>query len=118
MRSRGFFISVSIFFLIVLVYVADDQAAGHYPHVLASLRLAVLLVLTKIAAGLIEAPFRAKRATLYYEDMVGDWLRFGLLAVVAIALHFIAGRIVHGPVAVAPVALGVYAIFYLVRRGS
>jgi hypothetical protein len=111
-------IGVSVLCLIVLVYLADGQAARHYPQVSASLRLAALLVLTKMVAGILEAPFRAKRATVYYEDLLGDWLQFGLLGLVAVVLHFVVGLIVAAPLAVAPVALGVYAVFLLVRRAS
>lgn len=118
MRSRAFLIGSAVLFLIALVSAAAWQAARYYPQAPASLRLAGLLVFAKIAGGAVEAPFRAKRATVYYEDLVGEWLQFGVLAAAAVALHFIAGQIVQEPVAVAPVALGVYGIFCLVRRAA
>ncbi|MDP2871285.1 MAG: hypothetical protein Q8P31_01945 [Bacillota bacterium] len=118
MSSRTFGYGLSIAFLCVFVFVGDNWLALWYPQAQPAVRLAVLLVLTKAAADILETPVRARRPTVYYEDLARDWLRFGLLSLVAVGLHFVAQRAVSGPVAVAPVALGVYAISYLVRRAS
>jgi hypothetical protein len=115
---RGLRICVSVLFLTVLVYSVAGHFTRWYPQASQPLVLALLLVLTKTAADLLEAPFKARQPTVYYEDLFYDWLRFGLLGVVAVVAHAAMGLVVQGPLPVAPVALGVYGIFYLVRRAS
>lgn len=118
MSSRKFAFGLSIVILCVLAFAGDGRLALWYPELQPSVRLAVLLVLIKVAGDILEAPARARRQTLYYEDLVADWLSFGLLSLVAVGLHFVAQLVASGPVAVGPVALGVYGISYLVRRAS
>lgn len=110
MRSRRVLYSISVVLLGALVHLAARQMERWLPELDATLRLACLLPLAKLAADLLERPFRPRRQTFYYEDYFSEWVHFGALSVVAVAGHAVATTLARGPVNVPWLALGVYLV--------
>lgn len=99
--------------LVILVLVAGGQLRRWQPALHATTQLAILLVLTKALADLLELPLQAKRPTFYYEDYFAGWLHYGILAAVAAAGHALAGGIIDRQLTTGPLALGTYLIWRL-----
>jgi len=102
---------VAVLVLLLTVHIAALQLERWAPGLHRSAQLAVLLLLTKLLADLLERPFRPRRATFYYEDYFGEWVHFGALAVAALAGHFLLAILVDGPMPTVWIALGVYLIW-------
>lgn len=98
-----------------VAFLADGLLRELRPGWHPSARLALLLVVTKAAADLLEAPRLGMRPTLYYADYLGQWAYFGLLAAVAVAAHLVVVATVSIDWAPAtwPLALGVYLAWRL-----
>lgn len=99
--------------LLIAVNVAGLQLARAMPGVHRTFQLAMLLLLTKLLADLLERPFRPRRATVYYEDYFSEWAHFGILSLISLAGHFLLSGLVDGPMPTAWLALAVYCVWRL-----
>jgi hypothetical protein len=99
--------------LVGLVLFASARLTSLQPGWHPSLRLAVLLALTKTLADLLEAPLRPRRPTFYYADYVAQWLHYAALGLVAVVGHLLGGAVIDQPLTTGPLALGVYLVWRL-----
>jgi hypothetical protein len=105
--------------LIVCVHAGGALMARVWPESGHSVRLLVLLAISKMSGDLLLGSLRrAPQPTVYYQDFLIDWLRFGVLAAAGTLFHAAATRLVDSPVSPGPVAFGVYLIHRLMFRVS
>jgi Ca2+/Na+ antiporter len=116
--TRRSLIAVCIVALVVSVFVADGRVRAWWPGLGTTVRLGLLLFVTRLLGLGLEAVQRQRRPVVIYEDYLVDWAWFGVLALVAMGAHAVVERLVGGPVGPVSIALGVYALSRILSKRS
>jgi len=111
MQTRHLRAALCFALLVLSLHLVAAWLADAYPETSFTIRLAILLVVAKAAGDLLlRSGTRSARMTVYYQDYLVDWFRFGVLAAVGLVLHAAASRVLGVEPPPGPVALGIFVI--------